>query len=918
MTAMLSKLFKTLPKWQSPKSQKRLEAVAEFNPGHEKDAFLLTQLARSDSEPAVRRAAVARLHDLDAITQIQKRDLDAGVREAATDRLQALLAGKDPHAPDVATRLALVARIGTPQPLLYLIREAEPLAVRLAAVAQVQDELCLQDVALNGSVAAVRQAAAERIQSVALLEELATATRQKDKSVYRIVRGRLDALQAAARQQATLRQKAEALCESMESHARAALNPLYAARTESLRQHWLELAADTIAPALTERFVTACQMADRQVQEVAQAAQQAAEKAQAAEELQAAVSTLDATLASYQGQADFDLPAFAAVRKTQQLRWELAAALQTPSPTLAARYDTLMSALDALAAHLAQWQDDADAVQTLLAAEALDDAACAEIQALLAAYAGKSLPLPAPLAELATRANLASTTTTPAAHVPVSAPPEALIRLQGWLDELATHLDSGASREASRLWRRIQDSVRQHALHDARLPALAERMRELKSWAGFAVLPKKEALLASMQQLADDSAMDPDDKADRIQQLQAEWKALGVVDASREQVLWEQFKAASDRAYEPCRAHFAAQHAQRQENLAKRRHECEQLESWRDRLAALDDAAVDWKTHDAILKTAREEWQRYHPVERREGAKLQERFNAVLAELHERRRAHQEAVATAKRALLQKAEALATATDLRAACDAARALQAEWKTLGQAHPKDERQLWQGFRAACDAVFARREQDYKARQQARDDLQQQAEELLLALEALAADGDPARAGEAARLEESFRALLLPRESAGPLKARLQKALTRYADASRAQQQATASAARETVLNAWLAMPAGDAGDEVLAALPAALRHALQQRPQTGDTADAGARFLAGVLDLELALELPSPPAQEEARRARQMQWLTEKGLRSKAQDTRSTLLAVLGIGPLDAATAQDAVPRLRAILEKTAI
>lgn len=914
---MLSKLFKTLPKWQSPKSQKRLEAVAELNPGQEKDALLLTQLARSDSEPAVRRAAVARLHDLDAITQIQKRDLDAGVREAATDRLQALLAGKDAHCPDVATRLALVARISTPQPLLYLIREAEPLEVRLAAVAQLQDELCLQDVALQGNVAAVRQAAAERIQSVALLEALATATRQKDKSVYRIVRGRLEALQAATRQQAALRQKAEALCVSMEAHARAALNPLYGARTESLRQQWLELAPDAITPALTERFVTACQLADRQLQEVAQAAQQAADKAQAAEELQAAVSTLEATLASYQGQPDFDLPALAAVRKTQQLRWELAAALQPPAAALARRYDTLMVTLDALAARLAQWPDDAAAVQALLATEALDDAARSAMQSLLARYASDALPLPAPLAELAARTDLATAVSVPAATARPSADPAALARLHEWLDQLARHLDSGASREASRLWRRIQETVRQHALHDARLPALAERMRELKSWAGFAVLPKKEALLASMQQLANDSAMDPDDKADRIQQLQTEWKALGVVDAGREQPLWEQFKAASDRAYEPCRAHFAAQHAQREENLAKRRHECEQLEAWRDRLATLDDAAIDWKTHDAILKTAREEWQRYHPVERREGAKLQERFNAVLAELHERRRAHQESVAAAKRALLQKAEALATAADLRAACDAARALQAEWKTLGQAHPKDERQLWQAFRAACDAVFARREEDYKARQQARDDLRQQAEELLSALEALAAEGDPARAGEAQRLEESFLALTLPRESAGPLKARLQQAVNRYASTRRAQQQAEASAARDAVLDAWLAAPAADASAAGLAALPAALRQTLQQRPQAGDAAAADARFLTGLLDLELALELPSPPAQEEARRARQMQWLTDKGLRARALDTRSALLTVLGIGPLNAATAQEALPRLRAILEKTA-
>ncbi|MFN3586641.1 MAG: hypothetical protein ACK4UT_03975, partial [Moraxellaceae bacterium] len=160
---MLSALFKSTPKWQSPKSQKRIEAIAAFDLTHEKDASRLADMARNDSEPAVRRAAVARLTDLDALMQIHRRDLEASVREAALARLQALLAGKTDAPPALEARLALVARLNTPQTLRYLIREAEPHALRLAAVAQLQDELCLHEVAMHDAVAAVRQAAAERI-----------------------------------------------------------------------------------------------------------------------------------------------------------------------------------------------------------------------------------------------------------------------------------------------------------------------------------------------------------------------------------------------------------------------------------------------------------------------------------------------------------------------------------------------------------------------------------------------------------------------------------------------------------------------------------------------------------------------------------------------------------------------------------
>jgi predicted CopG family antitoxin len=81
---MLSKLFRSTPKWQSIKSQKRIEAIRELLPEQEKDLEILTQLAKEDSEPAVRREAVQKLHDLDILMQIQKRDLEAAVREASS------------------------------------------------------------------------------------------------------------------------------------------------------------------------------------------------------------------------------------------------------------------------------------------------------------------------------------------------------------------------------------------------------------------------------------------------------------------------------------------------------------------------------------------------------------------------------------------------------------------------------------------------------------------------------------------------------------------------------------------------------------------------------------------------------------------------------------------------------------------
>jgi hypothetical protein len=63
-----------------------------------------------------------------------------------------------------------------------------------------------------------------------------------------------------------------------------------------------------------------------------------------------------------------------------------------------------------------------------------------------------------------------------------------------------------------------------------------------------------------------------------------------------------------------------------------------------------------------------------------------------------------------KIALCEKAEPLAASTDWVKTGEAIKALQAEWKTLGQAGRGQEKALWERFRKACDEFFTRRDDD----------------------------------------------------------------------------------------------------------------------------------------------------------------------------------------------------------------
>ena len=78
--------------------------------------------------------------------------------------------------------------------------------------------------------------------------------------------------------------------------------------------------------------------------------------------------------------------------------------------------------------------------------------------------------------------------------------------------------------------------------------------------------------------------------------------------------MMKDFDALAERAFEPCKAYFADQAAQRAENLSKRQALCQQLQ---DYLENTDWQTADMQAAEAISRTARAEWRKHHPCDRK-------------------------------------------------------------------------------------------------------------------------------------------------------------------------------------------------------------------------------------------------------------------------------------------------------------
>jgi hypothetical protein len=206
---------------------------------------------------------------------------------------------------------------------------------------------------------------------------------------------------------------------------------------------------------------------------------------------------------------------------------------------------------------------------------------------------------------------------------------------------------------------------------------------------------KKEALCVRAEELSDSTEWRS--TADAMRGLMAEWKTVGSAGRESDDALWSRFRAAQQ-------IFFDRRSATYDENRRRKEEICAQAEQLSD--------STDWRGTADTLKGLQATWREVGPVGSREiEDRLWNRFRSATQAFFERRgssfaeRDRDEADnLRRKEELCVAAEALAVAADPVAATEEAKALQAEWKTIGPVRRDRGDALWGRFRGACDRVF----------------------------------------------------------------------------------------------------------------------------------------------------------------------------------------------------------------------
>ncbi|PRX46436.1 uncharacterized protein DUF349 [Prauserella shujinwangii] len=168
-----------------------------------------------------------------------------------------------------------------------------------------------------------------------------------------------------------------------------------------------------------------------------------------------------------------------------------------------------------------------------------------------------------------------------------------------------------------------------------------------------------------------------------------------------------------------------------------------------ERIAA---ESTQWKVAGDRLRAILDEWKTIKGVDRKTDDELWKRFSKARESFNRRRGSHfaeldkqRAAAKQRKEELIAEAESLSDSTDWGPTAGRYKELMAEWKAAGRA-PKDaDDKLWQRFRAAQDAFFARRSAAFSERDAEFAENAARKEELLVEAEKI----DPAANLEAAK-------------------------------------------------------------------------------------------------------------------------------------------------------------------------
>ncbi len=196
-----------------------------------------------------------------------------------------------------------------------------------------------------------------------------------------------------------------------------------------------------------------------------------------------------------------------------------------------------------------------------------------------------------------------------------------------------------------------------------------------------------------------------DAKSKEILELQQIWKLIGFAPKKHNNAVYERFRNACDKFFEKKREFYAQNKEEADNNLQLKEDLCVQAEGLKD--------STDWKKTTEILKKLQAKWKTIGPVPRKHSEEIWQRFRAACNTFFDNKQKHyddldkeQEENLKLKEALIAEVENFQSTDSDEKNIAALKEMQKRWSEIGLVPINKKDSLYDRFRKAIDAQFAK--------------------------------------------------------------------------------------------------------------------------------------------------------------------------------------------------------------------
>ncbi len=222
-----------------------------------------------------------------------------------------------------------------------------------------------------------------------------------------------------------------------------------------------------------------------------------------------------------------------------------------------------------------------------------------------------------------------------------------------------------------------------------------------------------------------------------LQKLHEQWREVGPVIAINKEELWQRFKTATDTINKRHLEYYTNIKKEQESNFKAKSLICEKVE---EIVAADYTSHKEWDTKYKEILELQKMWKLIGFAPKKHNNAVYERFRNACDRFFDKKRdfyaqdkEQSDNNLQMKEDLCIQAEGLKDSTEWKKTSEILKNLQAKWKTIGPVPKKKSEEIWQRFRAACNAFFDAKNSYYKNIDKERDENLKLKEQLIAEVE-----------------------------------------------------------------------------------------------------------------------------------------------------------------------------------------